>query len=115
MPSPSQLHSLEMKDLNFSRKKLFPFKKFCRHELSHAIFLTLARKTERTLNPDDFYPHGRFIPIAQDVFKNSEIEACYGDVVCVDRKDGSSVLKCGGTASQLSTIRSLLSIITRLD
>jgi hypothetical protein len=75
----------------------------------------LAGKTGETLNSDDFYPHGRVIPIAQDVFKNSGIEACYGDVVCVDRKDGSSVLKCGGTASQLSTIRSLLSVITRLD
>ncbi|MGO9117846.1 MAG: glycosyltransferase [Desulfomonilaceae bacterium] len=46
-----------------------------------------------TLNSDDFYPHSRIISIVQEVFKNSEIDACYGDLVYVDRKDTSRIVR----------------------
>jgi GT2 family glycosyltransferase len=46
-----------------------------------------------TLNADDFYPHDRIISIIQSVFENSDIDACYGDLVFVDRKDSSRVLR----------------------
>jgi glycosyltransferase involved in cell wall biosynthesis len=46
-----------------------------------------------TLNADDFYPHNRIISIIQSVFENSDIDACYGDLVLVDRKDSSRVLR----------------------
>jgi glycosyltransferase involved in cell wall biosynthesis len=45
------------------------------------------------LNADDFYPHNRIISIVQEVFKNSEIDACYGDLVYVDRKDTSRIVR----------------------
>ncbi len=81
MPSPSQycIHRDERDEL--PPKNLSAGAVVC-------AFLTLARKTEGTLNSDDFYPHGRVIPIAQGVFKNSEIEACSEDVVSVDRRTG---------------------------
>jgi GT2 family glycosyltransferase len=45
------------------------------------------------LNADDFYPHNRIISIVQEVFRNSEIDACYGDLVYVDRKDTSRIVR----------------------
>ena len=45
------------------------------------------------LNADDFYPHNRIISIVHEVFRNSEIDACYGDLVYVDRKDTSRIVR----------------------
>ncbi|MGO9121798.1 MAG: glycosyltransferase [Desulfomonilaceae bacterium] len=46
-----------------------------------------------TLNSDDFYPHNRIISIVHRVFKNPDIDACYGDLVYVDRKDTSRIVR----------------------
>ncbi len=45
------------------------------------------------LNSDDFYPHNRIISIVQRVFKNPDVDACYGDLVYVDRKDTSRIVR----------------------
>ena len=40
-----------------------------------------------TLNADDFYPHSKSIPIVQRVFDDPDVDACYGDLAYVDRKE----------------------------
>jgi len=46
-----------------------------------------------TLNADDFYPHARILSIVQSAFSDPDVEACYGDLVYVDRNDGSKVIR----------------------
>jgi GT2 family glycosyltransferase len=46
-----------------------------------------------TLNADDFYPHNRIVPIVQRIFEDPDVDACYGDLAYVDRKDTSRIVR----------------------
>ena len=43
------------------------------------------------LNADDFYPHNRVLSIVVEQLRNPEVDACYGDLVYVDRQDSTDV------------------------
>ncbi len=46
-----------------------------------------------TLNADDFYPHNRVLSMVAKAFENPKVEACYGDLVYVDRDDPSRIVR----------------------
>lgn len=46
-----------------------------------------------TLNSDDFYANDRVISTVADVFRNPDIDACYGDLVYVDREKTGVILR----------------------
>jgi len=43
------------------------------------------------LNADDFYPHNRILSIIANQFRDGELDACYGDLVCVSRNDRAKI------------------------
>jgi len=45
------------------------------------------------LNADDFYAHGNVISKVSKVFENSRVDACYGDLVYVDRRNPTKVVR----------------------
>jgi len=46
-----------------------------------------------TLNADDFYCHDKVLSRVAEVFKDPEVESCYGDLVCVDRETAGRVVR----------------------
>jgi GT2 family glycosyltransferase len=46
-----------------------------------------------TLNANAFYPHNRVLSIVSQAFENPKVEACYGDLVYVDRDNPSRVVR----------------------
>jgi len=46
-----------------------------------------------TLNSDDFYPHSRVLSLVAKAFEDPELEACYGDLIYVDRKNVERIVR----------------------
>jgi len=46
-----------------------------------------------TLNADDFYADNRVLGAVANVFRDPEIQSCYGDLICVDRERLSKVVR----------------------
>ncbi len=46
-----------------------------------------------TLNADDFYPHNHVLSIVSKAFENPEVDACYGDLVYVDRGNPARIVR----------------------
>jgi glycosyltransferase len=44
-----------------------------------------------TLNADDFYPHSRVLSVVLEQFQDPDVDACYGDLIYVDRNDISCI------------------------
>ena len=45
------------------------------------------------LNADDLYPHGRVLSTVAKAFEDPELEACYGDVIFVDRESIGRIVR----------------------
>jgi glycosyltransferase involved in cell wall biosynthesis len=43
------------------------------------------------LNADDFYPHSCILSLIAHQFRDGELDACYGDLVCVSRSDIANI------------------------
>jgi GT2 family glycosyltransferase len=46
-----------------------------------------------TLNADDFYSHSKALAIVSKAFEDPDVDACYGDLLYVDRRDKSKVIR----------------------
>ncbi|MBI4963478.1 MAG: glycosyltransferase [Desulfomonile tiedjei] len=46
-----------------------------------------------TLHAEAFYPHNKTLSIVQEVFKDPEVKACYGDLAYIDKNDSSRVVR----------------------
>jgi glycosyltransferase involved in cell wall biosynthesis len=45
------------------------------------------------LHADDFYPNATILSQVIDVFKNPDVDACYGDLIYVENKDISKIIR----------------------